>query len=346
MSLYIYSSTKTSDSTLNCKACCSKISLAPAGIMTDHVHEKNKLSAAYGVMLMNMAGNQSGKTLIDNDVLLNTYAMIPKNMSMQMHMLMFMYGISNRLTVMTMFNYNVNQMAMCEMPQSIMNMSGMPMPNMRAVPMRMLTSGLGDTKLFLLYNILSKCNQRLVISAGINLPSGRIDYKGITSQSTCDILSYNMQIGCGTYNILPSAVYVKEFASFSFGNSFQANIKSGLNNRNYAWGNDYNFSTWGSVKFKNYLSFSARGEYYLQEKLIGWDNAINQSSGNDPSCNANNYGEKELINLYLGMNLIAPSKQLNAFSLQIEYGKPLYQKFSGIQMPIKNIFNLKIHYNF
>ncbi len=110
---FVVSSTKGQDST-KCDGfcCCRPDALAPAGIMVDHVHEKGKFGIAYGYMNMAMQGNQSGTSSVSNTAVWTNYTVAPAKMNMQMHMLMPMYGITNRLTVMAMINYNINTMTM------------------------------------------------------------------------------------------------------------------------------------------------------------------------------------------------------------------------------------------
>ena len=359
---FVVYSNEGRDSTKCSSNCCRQNSLAPAGIMTDHVHEKGKFGIAYSYMNMAMQGNQSGTSLLNNNQVFSNYLVAPAKMNMQMHMLMPMYGITDRLTVMAMINYNVNTMSMNIQPGA--NPTDLP-PCCRAaaianenLPSKMKASGLGDTKLYLLYNLLGSCNQRLVIGAGVSLPTGSIDVKGATNQSSNSIMSYNMQLGTGTYNLLPSIVYVTEWSRFTFGAAFQSNIKLGVNSRNYSWGNEYSFSPWVAYKATSWASISLRGEAYYMNELYGYDAAINQTASSDPTANVYNYGNRKIVNALAGLNLQAPSSFLKGMHLLVEYGMPVYQNLGGrvfpvgttaqqeFQMPVKSTFTVRLQYNF
>ena len=106
-------------------------------------------------MHMSMEGLRDGTTDVSkNDVGNNRglkyddYMMIPTSMRMDMQMLMAMYGINDRVTVMGMANYVETKMDML-MDMSPLTAMGMPrMPDTGANnddPMR--TSGLSDTEL-------------------------------------------------------------------------------------------------------------------------------------------------------------------------------------------------------
>ena len=318
---FVAFSTERGDSTKCSFTCCRPDALAPAGIMTDHVHEKGKFGIAYSFMNMTMSGNQSGTNSISDNQIFTNYLVSPGKMNMQMHMLMPMYGITDRLTAMAMINYNINTMTMNIQPGA--NPADLP-PCCRAaaianenLPSKMKSSGLGDTKLYLLYNLLGSCNQRLVIGAGVSLPTGSIDKKGSTNQGSNSILAYNMQLGTGTYNLLPSLVYTAQLNRFTIGAAFQSNIKLGVNSNNYSWGNEYSFSPWVAYKITTWASVSLRGEAYYMNDLYGYDAAINQTASSDPTANVYNYGSRKMINALAGINLFANKSFLEGMHLLV-----------------------------
>lgn len=331
--------------TKSCFECCRPDAFAPAGIMTDHVHPKGEFGIAYGWMFSESKGNLQGTdNLSDNLIYYHKgYMMAPHLMRMQMHMLMPMYGITNRLTAMAMVIYNANKMNMHMMPME--SMPGMAMDAYNNMPTSTQSSGLGDTKLYLLYNLLGNCMQRLVVSGGISIPTGKIDAKGETLQGANDVLPYSMQLGTGTLNLMPGLVYVGQTYNLNFGVAANSNIKTGANVRNYRWGNEYSFSPWFAYKIKSWVSLSVRAEYYRMERIEGYDATIHLSSGNDPSANVLNYGMQQRIGFYGGLNLYAPSTCFKGMRLMAEYGLPVYNEMLGLQMPAKSFFSARIQYD-
>jgi hypothetical protein len=311
--------------------------------MTDHVHPKGEFSIAYTYMNMDMHGNMNGSAILSNADVFKTYMMAPHDMTMQMHMLMPMYGITSKLTAMAMINYNVNTMRMNMMPMQTMNMPGMNMSDYSNMPSSSSSSGLGDTKLYLLYNLLGNCMHRLVASAGVSFPTGSINVKGQTLQGSNDVLPYSMQLGSGTYNALPGLVYVGQTTHLTFGAAVTSSLKIGLNSRQYRWGNEYSFSPWIAWKLHHWASISLRGEVYSMDKMTGYDAQIYQSSLNDPIANTLNYGTLRTI-AYAGMNFYANGRILNGARLFLEYGMPAWQYVNGTQMPLKSTFTIKLQY--
>jgi hypothetical protein len=196
-----------------------------------------------------------------------------------------------------------------------------------------------------------------VLGAGVSLPTGSTTQKGATLVSSSSILPYNMQLGTGTTNLLPSLVYTCQKERITFGAAVQANIKLGMNARNYAFGNEYSLSPWLACKIASWISLSLRAEAYYQSALYGYDADINNSSGNDPSANVYNYGSRKIVNCLGGMNIRIPKTWLQNMQLLLEYGKPVYQNLGGIsapgsvetqrfQMPLQSVFNARLQYNF
>lgn len=326
-----------------CFECCRPDAYAPAGVMIDHVHPKGEFSIAYGAMFMNMHGNMQGAKAISDQALFTSYLMAPHNMNMQMHMLMPMYGITNRLTVMGMFSFTKNVMSMHMQPvESMSNMPGMNTSNM---PSSVTTAGCGDSRLYFLYNLLGNCLHRLVISGGVSLPTGNIAVKGPTLQSEQDILPYSMQLGSGTYDLLPGLVYVGQTDRFSFGAALNGSIRTGINARNYRLGNEYVFSPWIAYKIVGWGSFSLRAEGYGQQAMKDYDPQINQSSLNDPSANSLNSGRTK-ISLLGGLNFYLTGRHMNDTRVLLEGGLPLGQNVNGVQMSSKAIINLRVQYSF
>ena len=108
-----------------------------------------------------MSGNLSGSKSISDQQIFQNYIMSPDKMMMQMHMLMLMYGVSNKLTLMAMLNYNVQSMNMNMFPVSVSQMPGMDMTSNNG-KMNGTTSGLSDTKLYAIYKLLNKSKKKFM----------------------------------------------------------------------------------------------------------------------------------------------------------------------------------------
>src|ERR1022692_4874832 len=182
-------------------ACTCGQDLAPSGIMNDHLHNAGQWMVSYRYMRMNMANNISGSQPVSDNNVYNDYLMSPGKMNMDMHMLMVMYGISDRFTAMIMPSYVVSNMSM-NMPNggnAVMIMPGTTaaMPNNQAI------SGIGDTRLYGLYSITKNEDIQIVASLGLSIPTGSINKKAFQVLYSDIHADYNMQPGTGTLDFLP-----------------------------------------------------------------------------------------------------------------------------------------------
>ena len=163
------------EDTLNCDQTCHCIrNLSPAGVMISHVHPKGEWMVSYRYMQMQMGAPITGSSNISETDVFNSYLVYTPTMRMDMHMLMGMYGLSNRITVMAMLNVLNNSMNMNMFNTSMHNMAGMMNMAPTNSSMSMQSVGLGDSKIQVLFGVLKKRNYQLVASAGISIPSGTI----------------------------------------------------------------------------------------------------------------------------------------------------------------------------
>jgi hypothetical protein len=325
------------------KCSCGGNDQAPLGIMTDHVHGKGEWMASYTFMDMTMQGNRMGTKKISDDVIGQNYMMIPKKMSMQMHMVMIMYGISDKVTLMGMTGYAANSMSMNISPLIFtnMNMTGMAGSNNSAMVSR--SSGLTDTKIFALFSLLNTNRSRLIASIGANLPTGSTNLTGPTMFGVNHRLDYDMQTGTGTYGFLPSFTFVSATANLSWGGQAGANINMGMNKQGYRLGNIYNATAWASYQFFPFMSASLRAEDVITGKIKGYDGRISEFMYNDPSADSHNYGGQR-ASIYAGLNFSI--KPLKGFHFLCEYGIPVYENINGPQMSVHANLLAGVQYSF
>jgi hypothetical protein len=323
--------------------CCRPDGHAPLGIMTDHVHGKGEWGFSYSYVNIQQKGNQTGTALLTDQQVLTNYMTAPDQMTMQMHMAMIMYGLSDRLSLMGMFSFVQNSMQMT-MNTAAMSMPGMVMTG-TPTQMNTKTSGLGDTKIYGLYKIADRNRQRLIFSLGINIPTGSTTINGLTLEGDGQRLSYPMQTGTGTWDLIPALAYTGQINDVSWGLQTGANLRPGLNMQGYALGDEFTGNAWISYRFSKWMSSSLRLEENVTTTMNKYDPNIAILAMNDPTANAANYGG-EHTNAYLGLNFYKPSMPFRGNRLMLEYGIPVYQNLNGTQMKYQSTLCLGWQYNF
>ena len=317
--------------------CLCSMDPTPSGAMISHIHKKGEWMFSYRYMKMKMDGNISGTSSVSDDLIFNNYLGSPNQMDMDMHMLMGMYGLSNRFTGMVMFNYLDNTMSMDMLPVDP-NLGHVGHSHSTEEGHLMKTNGFGDIQLGLLYGLLMKENNQIILSTEINLPTGSIEKKGPDGDMMYNNkrYPYAMQIGTGTFDFMPKVTYLSEKGEGTLSIQTGLSIPLSYNSLGYKNSATYQFSSWYAYKLGSKFTTSLRAVLDVSDNIIGLDESLYRY--NEPSTNTLNYGQTSLFS-FLGGTFHFWSGNRIAF----EFGLPLYQKVLGIQM--KDEYQINLSYN-
>ena len=319
---------------------------SPLGVMGDHAHQAGDAMFSYRYGIMEMNGNLIGSTPVSTqDIFDEGFTMAPTSMRMEMHMLGAMYAASDSITLMAM------------LPLKRMEMSSrMPMPNMPNMTMtrKAETSGAGDLKLAGIFPLWAAGDhsRTLRLNAGLSIPTGSIKE---TDPGTTMRMAYPMQLGSGTFDLLPGLTYISEKFGGSWGTQVASVIRLGENGEGYSLGNRFQATTWYSRKLNDMLSVSARIEGATWGNIDGQDAEMNPMMS--PNARADLRGG-ERVDILFGLNifldtdrwdkwdrlfidkdngqLLQAKPQENSMDketrLAIEIGFPVHQDLDGPQM--------------
>ena len=271
------------------------------------------------------------ESVSDGDVY-NSYLMSPNKMTMDMHMFMIMYGLTDKVTLMLMPTYNVSGMSMNMYSTATpMQMPGMA-PNV-AMPNSTSVSGFGDTKLYGLFDITQNSHFTLVASAGLSIPTGSINEKAFTSIYSNLRADYIMQTGTGTIDFLPGVSLLAHEHGFDWGIQAMGTYRPFYNANGYHFGNEGTAELWIAKKWNSFISNSIRMEAMADAQMSGYDKNIYAIM--EPTADASNYGGIRSY-IYPGINFYPGTFLSATFKIRVEYGLPVYQYANGIQMAGKS----------
>jgi len=307
---------------------------SPSGIMVSTIHPKGTWMFSYTYMSMMMKDKLVGTTKVDDQYVYNNYLMSPQSMRMDMHMLMAMYGVTDRFNLMAMFNVNIMNMNMnmfssngtMTMPDG----SVMTTPNGSST-MNPTTSGLGDTKLYALYSLLKNNGHFVILSGGISIPTGTINKKGGTDEMMYYgiRLPYMMQCGSGTFDFMPGATYVMKKNKITYSAQLLSVLRPFNNSVGYHLGNELTFNTWAAYQWFPWMSSSVRLESYNCGVIKGSDPQVYTVM--EPAANPLCYGGNR-VSGYAGINFFITKGWLRNNKFSVEYGLPFYQNLNGLQL--------------
>ena len=310
---------------------------APISVMCDHYHKKGEIMWSYRYMLMDMDGYQqnsssasytrartkpSGGTTAMNSVYMN----VPIDMQMTMHMFGGMYAVNDDYTLMTMINYHDNEMKIKK--------------HSTGQTKTLSSKGWGDTRLNVMRRIYESSIVKLHATLGLSIPTGSISKEDTMINGSKGTLGYGMQLGTGTYDILPSFTYLHTRKDFSFGLQSGAEIRTGENSKNYTVGDKYFTNIWLAKpisEIRSSFSLGLRGESL--GKIDGKHKEIQSVMSFAQDAESTGY---KRISYLLGMNHVFS----NGTRLAIEYMRPLYNNVNQVQLDTEYSLVLGLQHNF
>ena len=277
---------------------CEHPPRAPAGVMGDHSHHKGGWMVSYRYMAMHMEG------LRDDDSAIIGGISKPLEMDMQMHMLGAMYAPLARFTVALMVPYVIKDMDMLMMGN----------------PASSHTEGLGDVRVAGIYDLWSSSVQQVLLNLAVSLPTGSIDEENAAGKR----LAYPMQLGSGSYGLVPVVTYTGFSSGWGWGVQAKATVPLHKNKHDYRLGNRYDLQGW---LLRDLASSSA-----VSLRLNGWhrENVDGADQGMVPAANPDRLATTRL-DLLAGIDY-RPSGKLGGVRLAFEGGVPLYQYLDGPQL--------------
>ena len=295
---------------------------APIGVMGDHLHSEGEWMVSVRVMRMHMDGMQNnGNDLSPADVFAQGFAVTPTEMDMDMIMLGGMYAPSDNLTLMAMIPY---------LSFSMDHVTGM------GGSFTTESEGLGDVVLSGMYGVADHAGQRVHLNLGLSLPTGSVDERDDTPAMANAKLPYPMQLGTGTFDLLPGITYLGQDGDWSWGAQQQFRFHLGENDEGYKQGNRFEVTGWVARRLGN-VSVSGRLRHAHWENFHGSDPDLNPAMV--PTADPDLRGGDRLDALF-GLNAYLQDGPLAGHRFAFEFGVPVYQDLDGPQLETDWILTL------
>ena len=295
---------------------------APIGVMGEHAHKQGEWMFSYRAMQMDMSGNRDGSNNLSRTEVLADFVVAPTKMSMNMQMFGAMFAPSDKLTLMVMVPY-------LKLKMDHVTRSGARFTTR--------SSGFGDIKIASITTLKKSAHSQLLLNLGISLPTGSNTEEGVTPAGKAR-LPYPMQLGSGTYDLMPGLTYLVKQQNYSFGLQTIATIRTG-SDQGYRLGNRLDSSIWVAKPLNGSTSVSARLSAQAWGDIDGADSKISQTLSpmgmgpfpSVPTAQPNLRGGRQ-INLALGANYLVGSGPAKGHRLAIEITAPINQHLDGPQL--------------
>jgi hypothetical protein len=229
-----------------------------------------------------------------------------------------MYAVSDKITVMAMQNFRVNNMTLTHKMQT----EGMPMLH----EFETNSTGFGDLNLSVLLGIISKENYSFHLNTGLSIPFGNISKRGKTPMSESAKMPYAMQLGSGTYDATIGGTLRGSSDKSSWGIQHLSTFRTGNNTYAYNLGNLHQLNLWATRSLSSRLSTSLRINGSLNNAIKGIDAELMPMIV--PTANGANY-KRQIIRTFAGINSLTITKGVLASA---EIGIPVFQQNLGVFM--------------
>ena len=251
------------------------------------------------------------------DVLGQGFSIAPLRMTMDMHMLGAMYGMNDSLTVMVMVPYLDLEMDL---------VTGM------GVNFTTGSSGPGDISLNSLYRLVQSGHHTFNLNAGISVPTGSIDERDATPMGLNQPLPYPMQLGSGTWDLLPGITYTGHADDLNWGVQAAAVLRLGENDNDYTLGNRFRLTGWLGKSWTAAIISSVRMDAEWWGNIDGADsNLPAMAPMMVPTADPDLRGGRR-YDVLLGTSIAPVEGALRGHRFGIEFGMPVYQNLDGPQL--------------
>lgn len=292
---------------------------SPSTLMGSHLMNEGGWMTTYRYMRMEMDGNRDDRQrLSPAEVRSQGFPVVPTRMVVDMHMVGAMYGVTNRVTALGMLPYLDKEMD---------HLAGQPLGS---VEFTTTSDGIGDIKVGGLIGVFNRQDHSLHANVLISLPTGSIDERDAPPGQ----LPYPMQLGSGTYDLMPGLTYTVHKPDYSWGVQGMATLRLGDNDRDYTLGDRFNLTGWYSREVAAGWVLGMRLEFNTWGNIDGADAELNPAvvPTADPDRRA---GDRWDIG-------VGVTKLVAGWQFGVDVKAPLEQDLDGPQLETDHVLTVSV----
>jgi hypothetical protein len=307
---------------------------APLGVFGSDVPAVGKFSFALSGGFTGMAGSRIGQSVVSPEYIVTTtpwyvdpaklVRLVPKSVLITSQSMAFSYGIAENFAV-------VGAIGGVEKNLTALTFAA-PVGARFLGESYACVRGINDFEAAGVLRVYRDETHRLLFSMGMTFPTGRNDLPFTLLLSDGKYGSvrafYSMQPGTGTYDFLPGVTYGGVSGRYSWGVAYRGRWPLGFNPQGYRYGNLHDFHGWAGYALTPAITTTLRVTGTTRGHIEGHDPQID---GKSQSANPYFYGGQR-VEVFGGATIAGSLFGVNAATLAIEAGTPVYQNLNGPQL--------------
>jgi hypothetical protein len=229
------------------------------------------------------------------------------------------------------YRYNITEAISIKglLPLKLMTMDLYPE---NGKPFNFTSYGLRDPAITANYTLFLNQANMIEFSAGVSFPLGSINQRGRSPFKENDYLPFPMQLGSGTFDILPGIFYRGLYDRFSWAVSAKSTIRTGRNSLNYKFGNMYSSSVMLRYDWLKWFAQSVRLDALYIDKYEGNTKELTPGFLPDPSTQT-----AFNLDLVLNFSIFNISEFLKNSRLDLDFSIPVAQVVNNFPKKIYGI---------
>lgn len=317
--------------------------LNPAGIMFSHVlRRKGDTMFSYQFMSGARSGGIHEQQDRVTDSRISSQACpnfgctnAPQKMTMNMHMLHLMYAATDNFTLAFMPRLINREMAM-------RGLAGIPANSSHEHPHS--NNGIGDTVIAALWSVFRRNHHGAHLGLGVSIPTGSLDATlDGTSQRTSELQGYGMQLGSGSWELLPSITTSGHYKFYNWGAQLRGVFRLDNNEQGYQLGDELVLNLWNGVQVSDWSNVTLRLSYSDIDAIQGETNRINSQSTTVDFTQ--NYGG-QFVDVGIGTNINISNGLFAGHALALEWIEPVHNNYNGFQLDRRSMLTASWQFHF
>lgn len=192
------------------------------------------------------------------------------------------------------------------------------------------SEGVGDVQFGVMADFMRRGDEHLGIGLRVAAPSGSISQRG-TIVGQRSVLPYPMQLGSGTWAMIPSLIYHARTERFVWGTQFMGTYQLAETSEDYRLGDRVELSFWVGTHWGDRLDLTLRLLWTHWSNVVDADPRMPRSD--IPSADPQRQ-KGQVVDLGPGVSLKVPG--LDGHRVSAEFLFPIYQWLDGPQVELDN----------